>query len=79
MTVKRRWLVLTSLVAVATTAAALVAASTGGASSGKASGSITVWVDAVRLPVAKLYVKTHPKVKVNVVTYDGDGNGATTM
>ncbi len=79
MTVKRRWLVLTSLVAVATTAAALVAASTGGASSGKASGSITVWVDAVRLPVAKLYVKTHPNVKVNVVTYDGDGNGATTM
>ena len=49
MTVKRRWLVLTSLVAVATTAAALVAASTGGASSGRASGSITVWVDAVRL------------------------------
>jgi len=79
MTVKRRWLVLTSLVAVATTAAALVAASTGGASSGKASGSITVWVDAVRLPVAKLYVKTHANVKVNVVTYDGDGNGATTM
>ena len=36
MTVKRRWLVLASLVAVATTAAALVAASTGGASSGKA-------------------------------------------
>ena len=31
------------------------------------------------LPVAKLYVKTHPNVKVNVVTYDGDGNGATTM
>ena len=79
MKVKRRWLVLASLVAVATTAAALVAASTGGASSGKASGSITVWVDAVRLPVAKLYVKTHPNVKVNVVTYDGDGNGATTM
>ena len=79
MTVKRRWLVLTSLVAVATTTAALVAASTGGASSGKASGSITVWVDAVRLPVAKLYAKTHPNVKVNIVTYDGDGNGATTM
>src|SRR5512132_2003500 len=57
MTVKRRWLVLASLVAVATTTAALVAASTGGARSGKASGSITVWVDAVRLPVAKLYTK----------------------
>ena len=43
------------------------------------SGSITVWVDAVRLPVAKLYAKTHPNVHVNIVTYDGDGNGATTM
>ncbi len=44
-----------------------------------ASGSITVWVDAVRLPVAKLYAKTHPKVHLKIVTYDGDGNGATTM
>ena len=79
MKVKRRWLVLASLVAVATTTAALVAASTGGASSSKASGSITVWVDAVRLPVAKLYAKTHPNVKLKIVTYDGDGNGATTM
>ena len=35
MKVKRRWLVLASLVAVAATAAALVAASTGGASSGR--------------------------------------------
>ena len=42
-------------------------------------GSITVWVDAVRLPVAKLYAKTHPNVHLNIVTYDGDGNGATTM
>ncbi len=79
MKVKHRWLVLASLVAVATTTAALVAASTGGASSGKASGSITVWVDAVRLPVTKLYAKTHPNVKLKIVTYDGDGNGATTM
>ena len=79
MKIKRRWLVLASLVAVATTTATLVAASIGGASSGKASGSITVWVDAVRLPVAKLYIKTHPNVKVKLVTYDGDGNGATTM
>ena len=56
----------------------LSAASTGGAASGP-SGSITVWVDAVRLPVAKLYAKTHPNVHLNIVTYDGDGNGATTM
>jgi ABC-type glycerol-3-phosphate transport system substrate-binding protein len=79
MKIKRRWLVLASLVAIATTTAALVAASISGASSGKVSGSITVWVDAVRLPVAKLYIKNHPNVKVKVVIYDGDGNGATTM
>jgi ABC-type glycerol-3-phosphate transport system substrate-binding protein len=65
---------------VAATAAALVSASTSGASRhAGASGSITVWVDAVRLPVAKLYAKTHPKDHLNIVTYDGDGNGATTM
>ena len=81
MKVKHRWLVSASLVAVAVaaTAAALVAASTGGASAGKVSGSITVWVDAVRLPVAKLYVRTHRNVHVKIVTYDGDSNGATTM
>jgi ABC-type glycerol-3-phosphate transport system substrate-binding protein len=79
MNLKPRWLALTSLVTFVAVAAALVAVATGGANSGKASGSITVWVDAVRLPVAKLYVKTHPNVHVKVVTYDGDGNGATTM
>ena len=79
MKVKRWWLVPASLVALAAAVAALVGASTGGASSGKVSGSIEVWVDAVRLPVAKLYAKTHPNVKVQIVTYDGDGNGATTM
>ena len=46
---------------------------------GDASGSITVWVDSVRLPVAQAYVKAHPNVKVDIQTYDGDGNGATTM
>jgi ABC-type glycerol-3-phosphate transport system substrate-binding protein len=79
MNVKRRWLALASLSALAAVAAARVAATTGGASSGKVSGSITVWVDAVRLPVTKLYAKTHPNVHLNIVTYDGDGNGATTM
>jgi ABC-type glycerol-3-phosphate transport system substrate-binding protein len=79
MKVKPRWLALASLSAVAAVAAALVVATTGGASAGKASGSITVWVDAVRLPVTKLYAKTHPNVKLKIVTYDGDGNGATTM
>ena len=36
-------------------------------------------MDAVRLPVAQLYAKTHPKVHLKIVTFDGDGNGATTM
>lgn len=48
-------------------------------STGSASGPITVWVDAARLPVAKAYVAAHPSQKVNIVTFDGDGNGATTM
>lgn len=47
--------------------------------SGTVGGPITVWVDAVRLPVAQAYAKEHPGVKVDIVTYDGDGNGATTM
>ena len=45
----------------------------------KASGNLTVWVDAARLPVAKAYQAAHPNVKVNIVTFDGDGNGATTL
>ena len=75
MKVKPRLL---ALVAVVVVAAGLLAAaaSTGGAAS---KPTITVWVDAVRLPVTKLYAKTHPNVKLNIVTYDGDGNGATTM
>ena len=83
MKINRKWLALVALAAIA--AAAFAAASAGGlkagpsASTAAPSGSITVWVDAVRLPVAKLYAKTHPKVHVNIVTYDGDGNGSTTM
>src|SRR5689334_24016951 len=46
---------------------------------GKVGGSLTVWVDAVRLPVAQAYAKAHPNVHVHIVTFDGDGNGATTM
>ncbi|MBO3751214.1 extracellular solute-binding protein [Streptosporangiaceae bacterium NEAU-GS5] len=64
----------------------VVIAACGGSSSSspkpgasKSSNSLTVWVDAARLPVAQAYVKAHPKVHVNIVTFDGDGNGATTM
>ena len=72
MKINRKWLALVALAAIA--AAAFAAASAGGLKAGPSvstagpSGSITVWVDAVRLPVAKLYAKTHPKVHLNIVT-----------
>jgi ABC-type glycerol-3-phosphate transport system substrate-binding protein len=47
--------------------------------SGPASGDLTVWVDSVRLPVAKAYAAAHPKVHTKIVTFDGDGNGASTL
>jgi ABC-type glycerol-3-phosphate transport system substrate-binding protein len=50
-----------------------------GSASGKVGGSLTVWVDSVRLPVAKAYAAAHPNVHVNIVTFDGDSNGDTTM
>jgi maltose-binding protein MalE len=75
--INRRWLATMPLVVAVVMA--VVTASAGGASTKGASGSITVWVDAVRLPAAKAYVKAHPKVKVKIVTFDGDGNGATTL
>jgi ABC-type glycerol-3-phosphate transport system substrate-binding protein len=83
MSSKRKFLFLALIVV--TAVSVLVAASvggakaTGGASKAAPSGSITVWVDAVRLPAAKKYIKAHPKVKVKLVTFDGDGNGATTL
>jgi ABC-type glycerol-3-phosphate transport system substrate-binding protein len=41
------------------------------------SGSpITVWVDSTRLPGVQAYQKTHPDVKLNVVTYNGDAEGS---
>jgi len=43
------------------------------------SNELTVWVDSVRLPVAEAYKAAHPNVKMNIVTYDGDSNGATTL
>ncbi|EOD59476.1 ABC transporter substrate-binding protein [Amycolatopsis vancoresmycina] len=36
-------------------------------------------MDAARLPVAQAYAKEHPGVHANIVTFDGDGNGATTL
>jgi len=77
MKFNRRWLAIAPI-SVAVVLAA-VTAPAGVASTKAASGSITVWVDAVRLPAAKAYVKAHPKVHVKIVTFDGDGNGATTL
>ena len=76
-------------------AAALLAAAVsacGGGSSGSGSavkdgfkqasqsaGPLTVWVDSTRVPAAQAYQKAHPNVKLNIVTYDGDANGADTL
>ena len=40
-----------------------------------ASQSLSIWTDAARLPMVKLYAKTHPNVKVNITTFDGGANG----
>ncbi len=39
-----------------------------GSASGKVGGSLTVWVDSVRLPAAQAYAKAHPDVHVHIVT-----------
>jgi ABC-type glycerol-3-phosphate transport system substrate-binding protein len=59
----------------------IAACSTGQPSSGPSQdpSKLTVWVDAVRLPVAEAYQKAHPNLKMDIVTYDGNGNGATGM
>jgi ABC-type glycerol-3-phosphate transport system substrate-binding protein len=40
------------------------------------SAPITVWVDSTRLPGVKAYQQSHPGVKLNIVTYNGDANGS---
>jgi ABC-type glycerol-3-phosphate transport system substrate-binding protein len=78
MKIERRAVAMFALLAAAV--ASLVSATpSGAAKSAGVSGPLTVWVDAPRLPVAKAYAKAHPQVKLKIVTYDGDGNGATTM
>jgi len=60
---------------------AIAACSSGSANSSSNQGStdLTVWVDSVRMPVAEAYAKAHPNQHVNIVTFDGDGNGASTL
>ena len=45
----------------------------------QSAGTLTVWVDSTRVPAAQAYQKAHPNVKLNIVTYDGDANGANTL
>ena len=43
------------------------------------SGPLTVWVDSTRVPAVQAFEKANPAVKVNMVVYDGDANGANTL
>jgi len=74
-----RWLRRSVLVSLTVTAVVGIAACGSDSSKKSSSDSLTVWVDSARLPAAQAYVKEHPNQHVNVVTFDGDGNGATTM
>jgi ABC-type glycerol-3-phosphate transport system substrate-binding protein len=82
----------TTVAALALATAGLLAALTGCASatqttstSGSAftpvtqdkSSEITVWADSTRLPAVQAYQKSHPDVKMNIVTYDGSADGST--
>lgn len=76
--------------AAAPTAAAVSACGGGNSGSGssvkdgftqasRSAGPLTVWVDSTRVPASRAYQKAHPSVKLNIVTYDGDANGADTL
>src|SRR5580698_7522434 len=54
------------------TQAATAAPSTFHAVSQQSGAPITVWVDSTRLPGVQAYQKSHPDVKLNIVTYSGD-------
>jgi ABC-type glycerol-3-phosphate transport system substrate-binding protein len=41
--------------------------------------TITVWVDATRVPAAKAFEAAYPKDKIKVVTYDGAANGSNSF
>jgi ABC-type glycerol-3-phosphate transport system substrate-binding protein len=75
-----RWLRRPVIAFVAVTGMVALAACGGGSSKPNSkSNDLTVWVDSVRLPAAQAYATAHPNMHVNIVTFDGDGNGATTL
>ncbi|KQV74230.1 sugar ABC transporter substrate-binding protein [Aeromicrobium sp. Root344] len=41
--------------------------------------TITVWVDATRVPAVKAFQKANPSIKVKTVTYDGSANGSNSF
>ncbi|MET8643699.1 ABC transporter substrate-binding protein [Streptomyces sp. NPDC057746] len=43
----------------------------------KTGSQITVWADSTRLPSVQAYQKSHPDVKMKIVTYDGGADGST--
>jgi len=43
----------------------------------KEGSRITVWADSTRLPSVQAYQKSHPDVKMKIVTYDGGADGST--
>ncbi|ELP68628.1 ABC transporter substrate-binding protein [Streptomyces turgidiscabies] len=45
----------------------------------QAGSEITVWADAGRVPGVQAYQKAHPDVKMKIVTYSGDANGANDL
>ena len=41
--------------------------------------TITVWVDATRVPAVKAFEAANPSIKVKTVTYDGSSNGSNSF
>jgi ABC-type glycerol-3-phosphate transport system substrate-binding protein len=41
------------------------------------SAPITVWTDSTRLPSVQAYQRSHPNVKMDIVTFDGSADGST--
>ncbi|SRR6266404_3077518 len=57
----------------------LVAAAEGAGFARSSAPRLLVWVDATRVAQVKAYEKSHPNVKVDVVTYDGNDGGSGTL